>query len=150
MNIIHDSNDEQAKAKVSRTDKVLPAGTYQAEIKKATARQSEYSKSTDNPDGWELSLWIDVEHEGDIYRVFDSIPCTHVNRLNEVLGACGLPRLTRKVARFEESNLEGCMPKIRTYVTKTTGKAKVGDYLEGQPQAAKPAATTVGEDKIPF
>lgn len=150
MNIIHNSNDEQAKTKTTRTDKVLPAGTYEAEIVKATARQSEYSKSNDNPDGWELSLWIDVQHQGERYRVFDGIPCTHVNRINEVLTACGLPRLTPKVARFEESVLEGCMPKIRTYVTKTSGKAKVGDYLEGQPRAAKPAATTVSEDKIPF
>jgi len=150
VNIIHNSNDEQAKTKTTRTDKVLPAGTYEAEIVKATARQSEYSKSNDNPDGWELSLWIDVQHQGERFRVFESIPTTHVNRLNEVLAACDLPKLTPKIHRIEESNLEGHVVTIRTFVTKSN-KARVGDFTKrtSKPSPAK-AAVKVDDSDIPF
>ena len=153
MNIIHNSNDEQAKTKTTRTDKVLPAGTYEAEIVKATARQSEYSKSNDNPDGWELSLWIDVHHEGKRFRVFNSIPITHVNRISQALAAAGLPVLSAGMKSFEESVLHGQTVTIRTFVSKA-GKARIGDYIAPKAvipgKKAGPSRGKVDASDIPF
>jgi hypothetical protein len=151
INVIHGSSDDKPKTTPgARNEEPLPAGTYEAEIAKSTARQSDFSKTSDNPDGWEISLWLDVQHNGKRFRVFESIPATHVNRINEVLVACDLPKLTPKTHRIEEAVLEGQIVGIRTYVTKGN-KARVGDFMRPKVKTT-PAKTVakVDDSDIPF
>jgi hypothetical protein len=139
---------------------VLPDGTYTFEIVKSEARQSPFEnvKTADNPEGWELNLWLDTSVNGKRYRLFDSIPVTKVYRLNEVLLAAGFPLLTKDAGQFEESILEGRSVIARSYIGKN-GKARVGEYLydtartlDAKPSKPKPkaSATDLADSDIPF
>lgn len=130
MKLIWNSGEEQEKKQPSTSNEVLPAGEYQGEVVKSQSRQSQFDnvRTEANPEGWELSLWIDVYHDGKRYRVFDSIPVTHVNRISSALASAGLPVLAAGMKSFEESNLEGKTVTIRTFVSKA-GKSRIGEYL---------------------
>lgn len=156
MKLIWNSDDEKKPNGPSTvSQEALPAGEYQGEVYKSFSRQSDYSKSSDNPEGWELSLWIDVHHDGKRYRVFDSIPVTHVNRISSALASAGLPVLAAGMKDFEESNLEGKTVTIRTFVSKA-GKSRIGEYLApkavipGKKAGPSRASKTVDHSDIPF
>jgi len=139
---------------------VLPDGTYTFEIVKSEARQSPFEnvKTADNPEGWEVNLWLDTTVNGKRYRLFDSIPVTKIYRLNEVLLAAGFPLITKDAGQFEESILEGRNVIARSYIGKN-GKARVGEYLkdmartlDAKPGKPKPkaSATDLADSDIPF
>lgn len=155
MKLIWNSGEEQEKKQPSTSNEVLPAGEYQGEVVKSEARQSQFDnvKTAANPEGWELSLWIDVHHEGKRFRVFDSIPITHVNRISQALASAGLPVLAAGMKSFEEERLHGQTVTIRTFVSKA-GKARIGDYLAPkaviQGKKAGPSRGKVDASVIPF
>ena len=139
---------------------VLPEGTYTFEIVKSEARQSPFEnvKTADNPEGWEVNLWLDTTLDGKRYRLFESISVTKIYRLNEVLAAAGFPLLTKDAGQFEESILEGRSVRARSYIGKN-GKARVGEYvkdlartLDAKPGKPKPkaSATDLADSDIPF
>lgn len=139
---------------------VLPNGTYAFEIVKSEARQSPFDnvKTTDNPEGWEVNLWLDTTLDGKRYRLFESIAVTKIYRLNEVLAAAGFPLLTKDAKGFEETILEGRTVRVVTEIGKN-GKARPKEYLKdmartldakpGKP-AAKATATDLADSDIPF
>lgn len=139
---------------------VLPEGTYTFEIVKSEARQSPFEnvKTTDNPEGWEVNLWLDTTLNGKRYRLFESIPVTKIYRLNEVLAAAGFALLTKDAPGFEESILEGQSIMARSFIGKN-GKARVGEFvkdmartLDAKPGKPKPKATAtdLADADIPF
>ena len=117
------------------------------------ARQSQFDnvKTKDNPEGWEWSLWLDTTINGTRYRVFDSIPATHMTRINEVLSATGRPKLRdNKDHRFDEQSLEGERVRVRVYHSKA-GKARAGDYMKAEEaKKAAPSRGKVDTSEIPF
>lgn len=137
---------------------VCPEGTYRATITKAEGRESPFDnvRTADNPRGLEINLWLDIEHDGQRYRVFDSIAVTRILRLNELLDACGLPHIDTATKRFEESNLEGREILMRVWHSKS-GKAKAGEFIRlpnekrtaTAPRVTRKAAQTNADD-IPF
>ena len=158
IDIVWNSGEEQEKKQPSTiVNDVLPAGEYDGEIVNSQARQSQFdnAKTAANPQGWEISLWIDVHHEGKRFRVFDSIPITHTNRISQALASAGLPVLSAGIKKFEETALQGQSVRIRTFVTKA-GKARVGDYLApkavipGKKAGPSRGGKTVDHSDIPF
>ena len=142
--IIHgtpDGNRPQREQK-SFEQFVFPPGSYDFEIVKSQERTHQYSVSDSNPDGHEISLWLDAEIDGKRRRMFDSIALTKVWRLNQVLRAAGLPTIDAKVGSINESCLEGARVRARVYHT-GSGRAKIGDYLPTKP-AVKPANSSGG------
>lgn len=156
MKLIWNSGEEkQPNGPSTMSQDALPAGEYQGEVVKSEARQSQFDnvKTAANPEGWELSLWIDVHHEGKRFRVFDSIPITHTNRISQALASAGLPVLAAGMKSFEEERLHGQTVTIRTFVTKA-GKARIGDYIAPkaviQGKKAGPSRGKVDASDIPF
>jgi len=157
VKLIWNSGEEKARKEPTTVlQEVLPAGEHEAEVVKSESRQSPFDnvKTAQNPEGWELSLWLDVHVNGKRFRVFDGIPATHTERITTVLASAGLPVPSAGMKDFNEEVLLGRTVRIRTYLSKTTGKAKVGDYLapkaviEGK--KAGPGKVKVDASDIPF
>jgi hypothetical protein len=149
-------NVEPPRASGTRTDEVLPAGTYVAEITKAADRQSEYAKTDANPEGWEVSLWLDIEHEGRRVRKFDSVKRSDPARMNEYLDACNLPALAPNQPELNPEVLEGHTVAVEVWI-KRSGKNGIGmvKLHANNPAATKPAPKRAGKvapnaDGIPF
>ena len=155
MNVIWNSEEDKPKtAPKEFKNEPCPEGTWEFEIVKSVARQSQFDnvKTKDNPDGWEWSLWLDTTINGTRYRVFDSIAVTHITRINEVLRATGRPELRPgKDHRVDEQSLEGERVRVRVWHTKA-GKARAGDYLKAadEPKKAAPSRAKVDHSDIPF
>lgn len=157
MKLIWDSGEEKArKEPTTVSQEVLPAGEYDAEVVKSEQRQSTQSwmKTDANPEGWELTLWLDVHVNGKRFRVFDGIAATHTERTKTVLASAGLPVPAKGMKEWNEEVLLGTTVRIRTYLSKTTGKAKVGDYIASKSviPVKKPGTSKVQVDAsdIPF
>ena len=154
--VIHNSAEDKPR----NTPKApCPEGTYLATIVKAEPRTSQYSVSDDNPQGRELSIWLDIEHNGAVYRVFDSIAATKKYRLNELLDALQMPHIDNACRGLDEDQLTEKDVGVRVYHS-ASGKAKAGEYLrvDSLPKkaqrhtAAAPKVTkrAVREEDIPF
>lgn len=159
MKLIWNSGEEkQPNGPSNISQDALPAGEYQGEVVKSEARQSQFdnAKTSANPEGWELSLWIDVHHNGKRFRVFDSIPITHVNRISQALASAGLDVPAAGEKSFDEERLYGKTVTIRTYISRNTGKARIGDYIapkaviQGKKAGPSRGGKTVDHSDIPF
>ena len=138
MKLIWNSGEESEKKQPSAiVNDVLPAGEYEGEVVKSESRQSPFEnvRTAANPEGWELSVWVDVQHNGKRYRLFDSIPITHTNRISSVMASAGLDVPSAGMTSINESKLMGETVTVRTFVSKA-GKARIGDYLS--PKAVIP------------
>jgi hypothetical protein len=158
VKLIWNSGEEPDKKQPGTfVDDVLPAGEYQGEVVKSESRQSPFDnvRTEANPEGWEWSVWVDVQHNGKRYRLFDSIPITHTNRITSALASAGLPVPSAGMKAIEESVLLGKTVTVRTFVSKA-GKARIGDYLApkavilGKKAGPSRASKTVDHSDIPF
>lgn len=149
------TNPEPPRASGTRQDEVLPAGMYVAEITKASERQSEYAKTDANPDGWEISVWLDIQHEGRTVRKFDSVKRSDPTRMNEYLDACNLPALGPGQPELNPEILEGHTVAVELWVKRNgkngVGKVQVHANNPGATKApAKRPAKPAKVDEIPF
>lgn len=147
-------NVEPPRTVGMREEVILPAGVYVAEIVKASDRQSEYAKTDANPEGWEVSIWLDIEHEGQRVRKFDSIKRTDPARMNEYLAACNLPALAAKQPELNPEILNGHTVAVEIWIKRSgkngVGAVKVHANNRGTQKAAPRARVSPGADGIPF
>ena len=114
-------------------DILLDAGEYTAKIKKAEWTTSDYMKNDYNKTGACLSVWIDIEYDGDNKRIFDRISVTNPTKLNELRKAVGL-KPVKKGDNFDGKPLVGkqVYVEVDQYTAKSTGKVSniIKQYLE--------------------
>jgi hypothetical protein len=124
--------DEKEK-RSSYKDILLDAGEYTAKIKKAEWTTSEYMKTDYNPSGACLSVWVDIEYDGENKRIFDKISVTSPTKLNALREAVGLKPI-KKGENFNEKPLVGkqVYVEIDQYTAKSTGKVSniIKQYLK--------------------
>ena len=97
--------DEKEK-RSNYKDILLDAGEYTAKIAKAEWTTSEYLKSEYNKTGACLSVWVDIEYDGENKRIFDKISVTSPTKLNALREAVGL-KPVKKGENFNEKPLNG-------------------------------------------
>jgi hypothetical protein len=150
------TNTEPSRSTGTREEVILPAGVYVAEITNASERQSDYAKSDGNPDGWEISVWLDIQHEGKRVRRFDSVRRNNPQRMNEYLAACNLPSLGPTQPELNPDAMIGHAIAVELWIGRN-GKNRVGAVKvhANNPAATKPAPKRAGKvapnaDGIPF
>lgn len=139
----------------------LPPGRYQATVEKVEEKAA-WRPDDRNPSGDCLSIWLDVMHDADRYRIFETIPTNFLTKLGAIAAACGVPGPTRGSEEWDEQTLVGCKPHIETgtYVSKSGKNAGrempkvVGYIIPEKPKAApavaqfKPAASRTPAAKV--
>ena len=119
--------DEKEK-RSNYKDILLDAGEYTAKIAKAEWTTSEYLKSEYNKTGACLSVWVDIEYDGERKRIFDKISVTSPSKLNALRLAVGLKPI-KKGENFNEKPLNG--KQIYVEVDQYTSKAgKVSNIVK--------------------
>lgn len=73
---------------------ILENGVYEGKIVKAHWRESEYQVRPNNPLGECLSLWIDIEHNGLIKRIFCDIGINDKAKIAELMESSGVSETT--------------------------------------------------------
>lgn len=138
-----------------RKDEALPAGMYVAEITNAKEEQHEFAVKTENPDGWRVTIQLDIQHEGRTIRQFDHVLRCNPARMNEYLTACNLPALGPGQPELNPEILQGHTVAVELWVKRTgkngVGKVKVHANNPGTTKApAKRPAKPAKVDEIPF
>ena len=124
MKPVWDEKEKNSKFK----DILLDAGEYTAKIKKAEWTTSEYLVNQYNKNGACLSVWIDIEYDGENKRIFDKISVTSPSKLNAIREAVGLKPI-KKGDNFSEKPLVG--KQIYVEVDQYTSKAgKVSNIIK--------------------
>lgn len=102
---------------------IVKAGEYTGVVKKAQWTKSVWNKTSSNPEGDSLNLWIDLSLPNEKYkRVFDTIGITDLKRINEVRKLAGLNEYGEKnLLKKDPSDLEGCS--VTLLVDRYTSKA---------------------------
>lgn len=132
-------------------DIILDNGDYTAKIANAKWKESPYQIRQNNPLGECLSLWLDIQHEGDRKRIFCDVGIQEKKRLAELMDCVGVT---------ETSDLSG--RSVICVVERYTSKlGKVSNIVKSfkaiekaKPQAAKKkfVAKTIfdDDDNVPF
>jgi hypothetical protein len=109
-------------------NKIIEAGLYTADVKKAEVRESEYAKSKYNPDGVCLTLWLDTEDDdGEPKRLFSDL--SSVAKVNDFL----LSINQKPVEDFQKINTKKIQGKtVMVEVDQYTSKAgKLSNIVKG-------------------
>ena len=124
--------DEKEK-RSNYKDILLNAGEYAAKIKKAEWTTSDYMISDYNKNGTCLSVWVDINYDGENKRIFDKISVTSPSKLNALREAIGLKPL-KKGQNFDEKPFIGkeIYIEVDQYTAKSTGKVSniIKQYLK--------------------
>jgi len=122
----------------------LPPGKYQATVEKVEVKEA-WRPDDRNPSGDCVSIWLDVIHDSDRVRIFETIPANFLTKLGAIAAACGVPGPTRGSDEWDEQVLVGCKPQIETgtYVSrqgKNAGREmpKVVGYIIPEKPKAEP------------
>ena len=119
--------DEKEK-KSNYKDILLDAGEYVGKIKKAEWTTSPYLINDYNKNGTCLSVWVDIDYDGENKRIFDKISITSPTKLNALREAVGL-KPVRKGDNFNEKPLNG--KQVYVEVDQYTSKAgKVSNIIK--------------------
>lgn len=114
-------------------DILLDAGEYTAKIKKAEWTTNKYMETEYNKTGACLSVWVDIEYDGENKRIFDKISVTSPTKLNALREALGLKPI-KKGDNFDPKPLVGkqVYVEIDQYTAKSTGKVSniIKQYLK--------------------
>jgi hypothetical protein len=146
--------DEKEK-RSNYKDILLDAGEYVGKIKKAEWTTSEYLINDYNKSGTCLSVWVDIDYDGEIKRIFDKISITSPTKLNALLQAVGLTSV-KKGENFNEKPLNG--KQVYVEVDQYTSKAgKVSNiikqYLKDAPveeEKTSFASDDDNDERVPF
>jgi hypothetical protein len=119
--------DEKEK-RSNYKDILLDSGEYTAKISKAEWTTSEYMITDYNAKGACLSVWIDINYDGENKRIFDKISVTSPTKLNALREAVGL-KPVKKGENFNEKPLNG--KQVYVEVEQYTSKAgKVSNIIK--------------------
>ena len=111
--------DEKEK-RSNYKDILLDSGEYTAKISKAEWTTSEYMITDYNSKGACLSVWVDINYDGENKRIFDKISVTSPTKLNALREAVGL-KPVKKGENFNEKPLNG--KQVYVEVEQYTSKA---------------------------
>jgi hypothetical protein len=150
--------DEKEK-RSNYKDILLDAGEYAAKIKKAEWTTSDYMISDYNKNGACLSVWVDINYDGENKRIFDKISVTSPSKLNSLREAIGLKPL-KKGQNFDEKPLIGkeIYIEVDQYTAKSTGRVSniIKQYLKDiEQQSEREEEVVILEEndddaKVPF
>ena len=131
---------------------ILENGTYEGKIIKAYWRESEYQIRPNNPLGECLSLWIDINHNGLIKRVFSDISIADKTRISQLMDSAGVsetPELTNKKLNLAVEKYTSKVGKVSNIV-KTFLPAKLEPKTLAKKKSKVEAPFDTDDNHVPF
>lgn len=119
---------------------LLDDGQYDGKIVHVEWKESQYQKASNNPSGECLNLWIDVEQDDNVKRLFVDIGIHKKDILSKVMDSVGVD---------EAKQLKGKM--IRVHVVQYTSKVgKVSNIIKDYEKAGSKTKKVSKKGSVQF